>query len=234
MKKRFSRRVPLGVALIMLLCLLLLAWRALPHLPERSESPAGVSGNTATHRRGGALDSSGASRAKSVGATRIDRAERRRLLEQLKARQTERDDQRAEVSGAQSRSATAGASGDPPPRALPAPAAWTREYIQAKVRELVPLVQECYESVLHDQPTLHGRLTVRFVIEGEPGVGSIVSESEVLDDGLGENAEIETCVRETMYTLKFDPPQAGGKVTVEYPFVFEREDDQRQTAEPHP
>jgi hypothetical protein len=160
----------------------------------------------------------------------MDPAERKRLLEQIKTRQAEHaTDRRATVMGPQPQRSQAGAASVAQHASdAPESPALSREYIQARVHELVPLVQECYESALHKQPTLHGRLTVRFVMEGEPGVAGVVSESEVLVGGLAESVELKTCVRETMYTLKFDPPAAGGKVTVEYPFLFDRAQGQSE------
>ena len=60
----------------------------------------------------------------------------------------------------------------------------------------------------------------RFTIDGEPEVGGIVSASEVTGGSLAEQQEMVTCVRETLFTAKFDPPEAGGTIVVEYPFAF--------------
>jgi hypothetical protein len=99
----------------------------------------------------------------------------------------------------------------------------SKEYIRERMQELVPLVQECYEAELASQPDLHGDLKLRFVIDGEPGVGGVVSESAIIAGSLAEIPELSRCVRETSYTLKFAPPEAGGSVTVVYPFIFESE-----------
>jgi hypothetical protein len=96
-----------------------------------------------------------------------------------------------------------------------------KEYIRAAIRELVPLVRECYENALRDQPDLGGRLTVEFSIAGEPEIGGVVTESRIAGTDAGAlHAGLEECVRETMYGLKLDAPAGGGTVQVRYPFVF--------------
>lgn len=103
-----------------------------------------------------------------------------------------------------------------------APHELTKDYIRDRVRELVPLVRECYERALVDDPRLAGKLTVELTLGGEPEVGGVVEDS-VVD---GEHSTITNpnmieCVRETMHGLSFDPPAAGGRVVVLYPFIFD-------------
>jgi hypothetical protein len=96
-----------------------------------------------------------------------------------------------------------------------------KEYIRAAIRELVPLVKECYDNALQEQPALDGRLTVEFRIAGEPEIGGVVTESRIVEsDGGLRHAGLEECVRETMYGLQLDAPAGGGTVRVRYPFVF--------------
>lgn len=97
-----------------------------------------------------------------------------------------------------------------------------REYVREAVRGLLPLLVECYTEALETQPTLAGKLVVSFKIEGEPGIGGLVTESaidpdnsDILDPGLGQ------CVQETMFALEIDPPAGGGSIEVTYPFVFQ-------------
>jgi hypothetical protein len=96
-----------------------------------------------------------------------------------------------------------------------------KEYIRAAIRELIPLVHECYENALRDRPDLGGRLTVEFRIAGEPAIGGVVTESRIAETDAGTlHAGLEECVRETMYGLKLAAPAGGGTVKVRYPFVF--------------
>jgi RNA polymerase sigma-70 factor (ECF subfamily) len=100
-----------------------------------------------------------------------------------------------------------------------------KEYIRGRVRELIPLIQECYENALRTNPTLGGRLMVSFSIVGDPSVGGLVANSTIDDEKstIGDKPMRE-CVQETMYAAKFAPPSESGEVKVEYPFVFRAED----------
>lgn len=99
------------------------------------------------------------------------------------------------------------------------------DYIRSRVRELVPLLAECYELAAREQPGLEGRLVVEFAIAGEPGVGGIVEESRIDDASTLRHPTLDECVRETMYTVELHAPEGGGRVTVRYPFTFSPGDD---------
>ncbi len=124
----------------------------------------------------------------------------------------------------------ASASGDPPgPRPELEVGNMEKEYIRERVREIVPLVKECYEMALERRPTLSGKLVVRFTLAGEPEIGGIVESSEIdaerstiTDPGMSE------CLSETMYALEFDPPSNGGRIEVAYPFNFRTTDDEEE------
>ena len=96
----------------------------------------------------------------------------------------------------------------------------TPENIREQVAEAVPLLAECYEQERERTPNAAGTLEVRFTIDGEPGVGGLVSSFEVVGGELAQQTTFTTCIRETLYTLKFPAPQAGGTTTVDYPLVF--------------
>ncbi len=96
-----------------------------------------------------------------------------------------------------------------------------REYIAQQVREIVPLIKECYEMALEDDPQLGGRMNVRFTIVADEEYGGLVTDSQVLDDStLLGSADMVECIRETMYALRLKSPEGGGQVVVNYPFVF--------------
>jgi len=62
---------------------------------------------------------------------------------------------------------------------------------------------------------------VNFTIEGEPGVGGVVGDSEIdPDKSTLADPQMRECVQETMYGLEIDPPRDGGTVRVTYPFMF--------------
>lgn len=81
---------------------------------------------------------------------------------------------------------TGASSASTPAPALPADGDLDKEYIRTAVRELLPMVAECYEEGLERDPMLSGSVIVDFTIEGEPGVGGVVGESAV--DGTASTA----------------------------------------------
>lgn len=101
------------------------------------------------------------------------------------------------------------------------PPALDKEYIRERIREdLMPIAKECYESALEDQPELGGKLVMKFTIVGDAEVGGVVDESEVAPESDLQHAGLRECMRESMLSLTFPPPEDGGTVTVTYPFVF--------------
>jgi hypothetical protein len=144
------------------------------------------------------------------GITRIDAARRAQLRAAIARARAARSD----------KPQTAAAQATPPSAEDEGAPASTRERIRKHIGEVVPLLAECYELERARKPDLAGNLMVRFTIDGEPEVGGIVSESEVTGGTLAQSQEMVTCVRETLFTAKFDPPESGGTIVVEYPFVF--------------
>lgn len=99
------------------------------------------------------------------------------------------------------------------------------EYIQDAVREIRPLLAECYEQALEHEPGLEGRLVIEFDIEGEPEVGGVVNDSRVSDESEIAETSLDECVTETLYTLELPAPEGGGRVHVRYPFLFAAAED---------
>lgn len=145
---------------------------------------------------------------------RITPAERARLVRAIRRAQD-------------ARRARAAASPAAPPPSLPPVQGgdMDKSYIQSAVREIQPLLRECYESALAREPTLEGQLMVRFTIEGEPDAGGVIGSSTIVDDATTvTDPDLRECIQETMYAIQIDPPSDGGTVTVNYPFVFASHD----------
>jgi hypothetical protein len=109
--------------------------------------------------------------------------------------------------------------------ARPAAAADTptldKEYIRDQIKELIPLIKECFENALEHEPDLSGKVVVGFSIVGDPSVGGLVGESQVIDEkSTIANKDLRECIQESMYAAQFPPPKEGGEVRVEYPFVL--------------
>ena len=144
-----------------------------------------------------------------------DAGERTTLVEQIRLARN----QRAAAPRPAPSAAPAAASSGPTP-ALPEPVV-DKAYIRRAVRELLPLLRDCYDQGLERDPKLAGTVTVEFTIEGEPGVGGVIGRSAIDPAGTTlADAAARECIQETMYGLEIDPPADGGVVTVRYPFAF--------------
>jgi outer membrane biosynthesis protein TonB len=84
----------------------------------------------------------------------------------------------------------------------------------AFVRARMGLLKACYENALKRNPSLKGRLRIRFTILETGGIADLA----VVENGVG-SPDVATCVANTMraWRTSFRP---SGPVTVEFPFVF--------------
>jgi TonB family protein len=85
----------------------------------------------------------------------------------------------------------------------------------AFVRARMGLIKACYENALKRNPTLKGKISIRFTILETGGLTDI----STAQNSLG-SAEVAACIMNTMraWRTQFRP---SGPVTVEYPFVFQ-------------
>ncbi|MBT8493687.1 MAG: sigma-70 family RNA polymerase sigma factor [Deltaproteobacteria bacterium] len=184
--------------------------------PPRAESlatvPAGDPPSTRTPR---SMDQS---REPSAARRQLKRfrsmSERERFAASLAAVRRRRDRYRRPSS----------ATSSAPPPSLPAPTL-DREYIQDRIRDVLPLIKECYELALDEQPDarLEGKLLVNFTIDAEQEVGGYVAEASLAEPNSAISKAIGECVTETIYSIEFVPPEGGGQMKVSYPFVFTSE-----------
>jgi len=181
-----------------------------PPAPGAGRAAAAGQGAAAAAPRGAA----GGDGAAAIGARRLpDRAAHRELLARVRAAQARR------LSGAAGGAAATGSPATPSP-ALPG-GDLDKDYVRESVREIIPLIEECYTLALERVPDLAGRVAVTFTIEGEPEVGGVIGSSQIeeKETTMADPAFLE-CVQETMYAVEIDPPSDGGVVTVTYPFEF--------------
>ena len=95
------------------------------------------------------------------------------------------------------------------------------DYIKKRIREdLLPLAKQCYVTALEKRPRLGGRLGVYFRVIGDKKVGGVVDEVKIMADTTLDDAEMQTCVKESMMSVTFDAPPENGKLTVVYPILF--------------
>jgi hypothetical protein len=88
------------------------------------------------------------------------------------------------------------------------------EVIQRVVRQNFGRFRACYEAGLKNNPSLSGRVAVRFVIDRNGGVGQTSNGGSDLPDG-----GVVGCVVGAFRGLSFPPPEAG-IVTVGYSIQF--------------
>lgn len=161
---------------------------------------------------GGARGASGAPAeptATTRSARKVDTEMREKLLAAIQAARTKR------AGGSRAGTTTAGSAPQLPEPEL------SKQYIRQQLKEIVPLMIECYETALERDSQIAGKLTMKFSIGGEPDVGGVVETSEVdaANSTITDPGMLE-CMRETMYALELVAPEQGGRVDVTYPFEF--------------
>jgi hypothetical protein len=88
------------------------------------------------------------------------------------------------------------------------------EVIQQRIREQYDRIRACYDRGRRRDPTLKGRVTVRFVI----GRDGRVMFANVLDNTLPD-CSVAACVRDEIRATTFPKPE-GGVVTIVYPLML--------------
>jgi hypothetical protein len=101
-----------------------------------------------------------------------------------------------------------------------------KTYIQDRMHEdFFPLARQCYTAALERDPTMGGMIELKFSIVGDARVGGVVESASLGDRTTIGEKEMATCMRESMLSMAFAPPEHGGRVEVTYPIVFSPEDD---------
>lgn len=101
-----------------------------------------------------------------------------------------------------------------------------KEYIRQQIKEIIPLVKECYDNALAQGQKGQGKITMNFSIIADPVLGGLIEESQVRGTDPSFSPDMLECMRETMYALQFEAPRNGGRVKVTYPFVFRESSDE--------
>ncbi|MEZ4337592.1 MAG: AgmX/PglI C-terminal domain-containing protein [Sandaracinaceae bacterium] len=87
--------------------------------------------------------------------------------------------------------------------------------VTRQIRARIRAIQTCYERELRNNPTLAGRVLVRFTIQPT----GTVSGATATENSTGSPA-VASCVVSTISRFRFNPGPEGGSVTFAYPFVF--------------
>jgi hypothetical protein len=111
----------------------------------------------------------------------------------------------------------AGGFAAPPPKAQEL----SSEYLHARLLEdYKPMARACFNELLSRKPGMGGKLLVKFTIVGDEKVGGIVESAELDPKSTIKDDKLETCIKESMLTMQFAPPDKGGTVTVVAPLTF--------------
>lgn len=116
------------------------------------------------------------------------------------------------------------AGAEPAPAPLPPAPSTTldKRAIRAALIEVRPAILVCYEAALQRHPGARGTLTLSLTIEGEPGVGGVVSAAEVLPTATTlDDDDLAVCAIDVVLGVDLPAPVAGTVVTVNYPYVLE-------------
>ena len=90
-----------------------------------------------------------------------------------------------------------------------------KSLIDAVIKRNMSQIRYCYQRELTKNPSLKGKIIVKFVIAAD---GS-VSKAEIKSSSMGSQA-VEDCITGRFKRFKFPEPKGGGIVIVSYPFIF--------------
>jgi TonB family protein len=90
------------------------------------------------------------------------------------------------------------------------------EAIRRVVHRHLPEVRFCYEQGLQRNPSIEGRVTVRWIIGPDGRV-----QSSGLASSSVSSAQVESCIVSAVQRWTFPSPEGGGPVGVNYPFMLQ-------------
>jgi hypothetical protein len=90
-----------------------------------------------------------------------------------------------------------------------------KSQIDSAIKRHLNQFKYCYQRELTKDPTLGGKVTLKFTITGS----GEVSAAQVKNSSLGSDA-VHQCLSNTMMRIQFPEPKGNGIVIVSYPFLF--------------
>jgi hypothetical protein len=184
-------------------------WRR-PHSTTATPSTAAPSPATSSSTTAAAPSKGSAAPVRFDKVTRLANAdERRRLAERIATAQAGR----------------AATHAPTPPRLPDAEPPINKTNLRAAMRELIPMLTECYEAALPTltAPTLE--ITASLHLSGDPDIGTIVDADALVDKATGKPlpAAFDDCMRSTFMQMALPPLAEGDTLEVHYPFMFSHE-----------
>lgn len=95
-------------------------------------------------------------------------------------------------------------------------------FIQQAIKEdFLPMARSCALDLLARDPKARGSATIDFKLVGDKKIGGVVDSASVdATRSTLHDARFETCIRESLYGVYFDPPPAGGEATLDFPITI--------------
>ncbi|MFZ5475207.1 MAG: AgmX/PglI C-terminal domain-containing protein [Myxococcota bacterium] len=90
-----------------------------------------------------------------------------------------------------------------------------KSLIDAVIKRNMAQIRYCYQRELTKNPSLGGKITVKFVIAKDGTVSSATTKSTTMN-----NPAVESCINGRFMRFQFPEPKGGGIVIVSYPFIF--------------
>jgi hypothetical protein len=173
-------------------------------------------------------DPSGARPGTSVGKERPfpratkDQAKRDEIRRQLLAAFAEAT-AKAETEGERAPSPPAGSARGQ--RQTDDLAEFGRFIAQAIREDFIPMARACAKDLASRRPDAGGTALVAFELLGDKKIGGVVNSAEIVDaESSVHDGPFETCVRESLYGVYFDPPPAGGRATLRFEVKLDQTD----------
>lgn len=209
------RVIVIGIAA---LALAGLAWRFIGHTDARSVSGENASSSSeSASGRGVPGEGAKGSNALADGGRALPRAVhdpakreemRKRLLIALAEAQREAEEEKAHPSP------DPNARGNREPNDLKELGKFVSQAIK---EDFMPMAKACAKDLASRTPDAGGSLRVAFKLLGDKNIGGVVDESHIDGDKSSLHDEkFETCMRESMYGVYFDPPPFGGEATLNF------------------
>lgn len=93
--------------------------------------------------------------------------------------------------------------------------AMDRAQIERVIKNHLNQVRYCYQRELGRNPSMQGKVSVRFTIAGD----GTVSSAQIPTSQLGSTS-VDQCIIGRFHAMQFPEPKGGGRVVVTYPFLF--------------
>jgi pSer/pThr/pTyr-binding forkhead associated (FHA) protein/outer membrane biosynthesis protein TonB len=91
-----------------------------------------------------------------------------------------------------------------------------KSLIDAVIKKHMNQIRYCYQRELPKNPSLGGKVTVKFVISKTGSVSKASTKTSTMN-----NKAVEGCINSRFMRFQFPEPKGGGIVIVSYPFIFQ-------------